>query len=123
MVPEVKVAWLEALRSGEYQKTTGRLARKYGEDTVGYCCLGVLTDLASKEGVCPPFTEVELGLLGILHERQDSFGQYNSASTTYLPPQVEDWSGVDEGVQAVLANINDTNLTFEEVIEYIDTNL
>src|SRR5258708_20271541 len=49
MNPDVKVKLLAALRSGEYEKTTGRLARKSDDGTkIGYCCLGVLSDLAAK---------------------------------------------------------------------------
>jgi hypothetical protein len=44
MNPEVKAKWLEALRSGEYEQGTGYLC-KDGK----YCCLGVLTDLYTKE--------------------------------------------------------------------------
>lgn len=46
--PEVKAAWLEALRSGEYKQT-----REMLESPVdgGFCCLGVLCNLAEKEGV------------------------------------------------------------------------
>lgn len=44
MNPEVKAKWLAALRSGEYEQTEGRL-----HDKVGYCCLGVLCDLYTKE--------------------------------------------------------------------------
>lgn len=46
MKPEIKAAWIAALRSGEYSQTTGHL-----RDDVGYCCLGVLCDLAAKEGI------------------------------------------------------------------------
>lgn len=45
MNPEVKEKWIAALRSGEYTQCTGRLRRK----EVGFCCLGVLTDIHIKE--------------------------------------------------------------------------
>lgn len=45
--PEVKQAWLDALRSGAYKQGTGRL---YDEDECAYCCLGVLTRLAELSG-------------------------------------------------------------------------
>lgn len=44
--PEVREKWVSALRSGEYPQTTGRL-----HDEDGYCCLGVLCEVAIKEGV------------------------------------------------------------------------
>lgn len=42
MNPSVKRAWVEALRSGEYQQVEGRLYDRYRD---GYCCLGVLCDV------------------------------------------------------------------------------
>jgi hypothetical protein len=33
--------WVEALRSGKYRQTTGRLKKKLPGKHVGYCCLGV----------------------------------------------------------------------------------
>jgi hypothetical protein len=38
--PDVKQRWLDALRSGQYKQTVGRL-----KDSEGYCCLGVLCDV------------------------------------------------------------------------------
>lgn len=46
MLNENAKKWVAALRSGEYQQTTGRL-RKDG----GYCCMGVLCDVYAKEGL------------------------------------------------------------------------
>lgn len=45
LLPHVKAAWLSALRSGDYQQTHYRL--NTGD---GYCCLGVLCDIAVKDG-------------------------------------------------------------------------
>lgn len=44
MDPIVKEKWIDALRSGKYKQCEGRL-----RDDVGFCCLGVLTDLYIKE--------------------------------------------------------------------------
>lgn len=46
MNPDVKAKWLTALRSGEYSQTKG-----YLHNAEGYCCLGVLCDIAVKDGV------------------------------------------------------------------------
>lgn len=40
------IDWVSALRSGEYQQASGRLRTPQG-----WCCLGVLTDLAIKKGL------------------------------------------------------------------------
>jgi hypothetical protein len=46
---EVFKLWVDALRSGEYKKSTGALRTRHG-DRVGYCCFGVLCDLARLDG-------------------------------------------------------------------------
>lgn len=51
MKQTVKRKWVSALRSGEYKQTKGKIrnGNQYG---MTYCCLGVLSDLAVKAGVC-----------------------------------------------------------------------
>ena len=50
MNKRVKQLWLEALRSGEYDQTVGRLQRTDADGhPEGFCCLGVLCDLYRKE--------------------------------------------------------------------------
>jgi hypothetical protein len=46
---EVMDLWIAALRSGEYTQTTGKLKRTH-TGYEGFCCLGVLCDLARKDG-------------------------------------------------------------------------
>lgn len=46
MKENIKDVWLAALRSGEYKQGIGSLK----EDN-RYCCLGVLCDLAAKDGI------------------------------------------------------------------------
>lgn len=46
MNQEVKQAWLQALRSGEYKQGNGNLHK--GD---AFCCLGVLCDIAAKQGI------------------------------------------------------------------------
>ena len=46
MNPKVKKLWVDALRSGEYKQTQAHLKNKQG-----YCCLGVLCDIAVKNEV------------------------------------------------------------------------
>lgn len=46
MKPEVKAAWVAALRSGEYEQGKGQLRH-----IDAFCCLGVLCDIAAKHGV------------------------------------------------------------------------
>lgn len=48
---KVRAAWVAALRSGEYKQGHGHL----GNQERGYCCLGVLCDLAVRAGVQKTF--------------------------------------------------------------------
>lgn len=129
MVPEVKALLLDALKSGEYEKVTGVLKRDK-MDGVGYCCLGVLSDIASKAGVCEPFVRLEDGEGGfeewwaIEEDETDSLGYtFLGRNTAFLPDSVRVWSGLDGETQTTLASINDGSAGFGEVIEYIETNL
>lgn len=51
MNPEKKQLILEALRSGEYQQTKGRLHRVSSEGQHSYCCLGVICEVAIADGL------------------------------------------------------------------------
>ena len=46
MKQEIKDRWVKALESGEYDQTKG-----YLHDEDGYCCLGVLCEIAKADGV------------------------------------------------------------------------
>jgi hypothetical protein len=48
--PEVKAAWLEALRSGRYTQGQGYLTTITGGERLD-CCLGVLCDVAIRAGL------------------------------------------------------------------------
>lgn len=42
---------LDALRSGEFQQCSRALARRDAEGNVSYCCLGVMTEVAIRNGL------------------------------------------------------------------------
>lgn len=117
MKQEVAKAWVEALRSGQYQQGTGALRAEGG----GYCCLGVLCDL-SKLGTW-------------------SGTRYCTTTepwTYVLPSEVRLWAGMytneaDLGKGEVpyrmaeneiytLAAANDKGFTFTEIADYIERN-
>lgn len=90
MNADVKAKWLAALRSGEYEQAQGYLGRtvtnENGEQVMGYCCLGVLCQVAVAEGVIlPPET--------IGDERGDMLA-YGSDEVD-LPVAVQQWAGLD----------------------------
>lgn len=75
--------WIDALRSGDYKQTTGCLV-----DGNGYCCLGVGTEVAIKNGL--PYRRV--GLVGYRPESDPE----SEPENTVLPKAVADWYGVSE---------------------------
>jgi hypothetical protein len=80
MNPEVKAKWLEALRSGEYNQGRNKL-----RTAEGLCCLGVLCEIAIKDGVLKPYDVVVFEESGIHH-----YG----GEDCYPPESVIDWSGL-----------------------------
>lgn len=90
MKPEIKAQWVQALRSGEYQQGRGRLVRQgYDNSWREYCCLGVLCELAIKEGVVEQDVNPVLGIVGYRAP-----GSSISVST-YLPETVRQWAEIE----------------------------
>jgi hypothetical protein len=128
--PEIKKAWVEALRSGEYTQARGALCRT--EDTsddetgradkAGYCCLGVLTDLAVKAGVVQWSPEPRAPELQAV---MDGTGSWYSLT----PPQVVTWAGLDRADPKVgpegerLSGLNDFGEDFEKIAKLIEEEL
>lgn len=98
MNPVVKEKWLAALESGEYYRGRNRLAQPRwdaeADEPIGteYCCLGVLCDLAIKEGILDEIPE----------SSDEDFRQ-----GLYLPDVVEEWAALPYSIQEELAEIND----------------
>lgn len=80
-------AFLRALRSGEYEQTTGRLYRKpnYNAQVGGFCCLGVASEMAHQ-------ADSEL-----VSREEDVYGRRSYNGQTLLAPQATiDWLGIPE---------------------------
>lgn len=91
MKPEIKAQWVQALRSGEYQQGRGRLVRQgYDNSWREYCCLGVLCELAIKEGVVEQDVNPVLGIVG--YRAPGS----SIVVSTYLPEAVRQWADIDK---------------------------
>ena len=120
MKREIAKRWVEALTSGKYEQTTGKLQRtEPGEngEPVGFCCLGVLCELAVADGVIPPAFHSDLLSTGM-------YGKSGVCST--LPDEVQEWAEVEvddprlEPGPAAASYLNDTvGKTFEELAEAI----
>jgi len=91
----VKKKWLEALRSGEYKQGKRTLRRREPNGEWSFCCLGVLCDLAVKEGVIDE---------PILAGNRTEYGSWQTypndwGSTGSLPGKVVDWAFTKKEVQ------------------------
>lgn len=125
MTPEeVRTEWVRRLRSGDYEQTTARLKR-YEDDNVSYCCLGVLCELAVENGIIKEGdTEVrQLGEVAV-------FGSPTEASSAKLPSEVAEWAGLkssvgrfinERGSYRSLTELNDGGKKFSEIADIIES--
>ena len=108
MNKEIKEKWVKALRSGEYDQT-----RRALHDKNGFCCLGVLCDLHSKES----------GERWVSERDGDSKLTY-MGWVGILPGSVEDWANVRSLDMENLAHLNDNLFKdFAQIADYIEENL
>jgi hypothetical protein len=108
MIYERAMALVEALRSGKYVQTRGKLRENNGE---AFCCLGVACEISN-------VVRWECG-----HYVADR----NDASHAVLPLAVRDWLGAKEtnpGTDDVhrLALMNDTGASFATIAAFIENN-
>ncbi len=106
MNQQVKQKWVDALKSGDYQQTRATL-----KDQSGFCCLGVLCDLYSKE----------------------TGEDWVQDGRDYYPPTaVCEWAGfvntynpkVEYGEERLsLADLNDNGKSFKEIAAIIQEQL
>lgn len=132
MNPGVKALWLDALRGDDYTQGQAQLATPEGE----FCCLGVLCDLAVKNGVIPEPVVSEIngsgGRIGLLYGTPAN-DLYDRDNGLYLPKEVIEWSGVNrtgdreqdpESPSWVhrppLSALNDEGKTFAEIADIIE---
>lgn len=114
MNPDIKRAWVEALRSGEYEQCYDALS-----DGKGFCCLGVLCELAVKQGVIRhPTYNGEHGV------------KYGGSQST-IPASVAGWAEMGIYQQLIhkdqnfrISLLNDgLKLSFSEISDLIESQL
>ena len=105
MKPDIKQAWLTALRSGDYQQGQGYL--RQGDQ---YCCLGVLCDLYGK-AVGPEWEAAD----------DDVHAMHGTESS--LPFRVQEWARIASPNPLDLVEMNDNGSTFEELANIIEESL
>lgn len=102
MKKEIADRWVTALRSGEYKQIRGRLKKDNG-----YCCLGVLCEVVSKD-------------LGI-EFKKDSYNTINfDTETQFLPQKVIVHTGIKTRTALLIDPIG---LSETEVLRNNDTEL
>lgn len=123
MKTKIKEKWITALESGDYVQGRKTL-HNITENT--FCCLGVLCDLAVKEGVIPPPTIYSTSKIGTAPEQTAQYGR--EEATALLPVEVSEWADVDANSnyypagedEQQLSNDNDHEMmTFPEIVEII----
>lgn len=140
MNPRVKTMWIEALRSGEYEQGIGNLAVYDVNNTLTHCCLGVLCELAVKDGL-PISREESRDDNGEPYPENDREGVavHFDSSDCLLPESVMVWAGLDDDAgsflepdgdikpdgepfrrQADLAGRNDGGASFTEIADLIE---
>ena len=98
---EVYQLWLDALSSGLYTQEVGRLKR-----IRGFCCLGVLCDLAVRDGG-PEWVD-----------------DYFLGAYTTLPKSVRIFMGLTALEVNSLAKMNDSGIvSFPEIAKHISDNI
>lgn len=136
MKEEIKQKWVSALRSGKYKPGRTYLSQIIFDGQTEYCCLGVLCDLAEKEGVVRP---VFSSSTGIAYATYYATGNDADRNTYALPVAVMDWARLSSSNPEVrasghteigvvsclvsLAKLNDDGKSFEEIARLIEEQL
>ena len=110
MNKHIKKKWIEALRSGEYEQGTRHLSKDNK-----YCCLGVLCELAVKEGV-------------VKKDINEGVTSYDNKSD-FLPPSVASWADMDNrgyyitydgSIDGLYWNNDEEGLSFSQIADIIE---
>lgn len=141
MDPAVKAKWLEALRSDEFVQ-----GKNYLCADGNYCCLGVLSELAFRDGAVSKSQS-------IVRETITTYGDFPSTGVT--PTEVVRWAGLSQEIPYIpvealsaeqvgrledslgdrlevhldgrkvvgVALLNDNGLTFGEIADLIEAHL
>lgn len=136
MNKEIKERWIAALRSGEYSQSAGYL----GTDE-GYCCLGVLCEIALQDQVVIKTKDSSIDENFVYTSKIDPVDRDYGV----LPLAVVAWSGMPnrnpsitsakeevspdifsklgdeyDEVTATLSGFNDSGATFEQIADLIE---
>lgn len=121
-------AWVAALRSGDYPQGKRTLKRAEESGGASYCCLGVACALYKEvtgQGEWVPAKNIEDNL-------EFRASPEAPVSVGYLTHEVMEWLGIrdptgayspyeESGNQISLARMNDSNVTFGEIADKIES--
>lgn len=123
---KLKEKWVTALRSGEYKQGMGMLhAVENGSDK--FCCLGVLCDVYNKQQKAQKKKQLKVVMSQTVKINKDCEVDHTETrvryddNDVYLPSLFESYITFPE--QRRLANLNDKQVTFFGLAEYIEKNL
>ena len=103
MNKEIKQKWIEALRSGKYKQTRGKLKGRNG----AFCCLGVLCDIQGGKWECAKNKYLLDGFYSSIPPKKLNAGIFNYA------PLVDRNDGLEGGRAH----------SFSEIADYIEEEL
>ena len=124
MTPVTKQAWIDALRSGEFNQCTGALGKLADGGGINYCCLGVLATIA---GAGHRFTPDEGE--GILVFDFGDGSEYSGIIPLSLRdtivsdlPLSQDATGIpgDNELMRILSSKNDRGANFNQIADYLE---
>lgn len=122
--------WVEALRSGEFQQTTGKLVARSPDGVESHCCLGVACEVYRREFGGDALPKVPKS------ERRDDIGYKDSTNkrapdyvvTLSLPDPVREWLGLADQSgrffadrEMFLTNLNDRGDSFAKIADVIES--
>lgn len=121
MKKEIADKWVAALRSGEYKQGTQRLHALIdffdnGRDVQkGHCCLGVLCEVAIKDGL-----EIERDAVdtSVYYDDQDEDLPHSVMEFTGIRTRIGEL--VIDGSDEALAGLNDAGMSFTEIADIIE---
>lgn len=106
----LKKKWVDALRSGEFNQTTGKLCRQE-ELGASYCCLGVLCKVAGLD-----FTN-DHGIVAVRYKD-------GPAGSDILPVMFVRDNEIRQADQTALIKMNDDQmLGFNEIADWIEEHM
>ncbi len=120
MNPEIKERWITALRSGNYGQVKGQLGVEIAHqpDHSGYCCLGVLCEVAVEDGVVTR----EVMPSGTVEYVDENYGEH---ARMVLSEAVTEWADIVEnpevnveGLDIVIDDVLRTSASLAELNDY-----